>query len=92
MPRRKRLTGEELVEVVLNKMFEIAGHAVTYNDVKDRKDEWYQQWTMTVKQNDEWRDWMVELFKKEMKLSKKQALVQANMYSLMWGLMFSDFE
>ncbi len=38
-------------------MFEIAGHQVTYDDVKDRKDDWFQQWTMTVEQNEEWQEW-----------------------------------
>ena len=42
---------------VINKMFEIAGHKVTYDDIKDRKDDWYSQWTMTTEQNDEWKKW-----------------------------------
>ena len=47
----------EMVKDLINKIFEIAGHDVTYDDVKDRKDDWYTQWTMTVKQSNEWVDW-----------------------------------
>ena len=54
----KRLTTQEKREKalidIINKMFEIAGHDVTFDDVKGRKDEWYTQWTMTIEQNDEW--------------------------------------
>ena len=63
--RRKRLTNEELIAIIINKMFEISEHNVTFNDIKDRKDNWYQQWTMTVEQNEEWKRWMVGFLRKE---------------------------
>jgi len=50
----KRLTKEQKREQVLidliNKMFEIAGHEVTYNDIVGRTDQWYTEWTMTMDQ------------------------------------------
>ena len=76
---------------MINKMFEIAGHSVTYDDVKDRKDDWYTQWTMTVEQNDEWKDWGQKYLIKELKMNKKYAETQMGMISLMWGLKFSNF-
>ena len=45
---------QKMVVDMINKMFEIAGHPVTFDDVKDRKDSWYTDWTMTMEQNDEW--------------------------------------
>ena len=48
---------EIVVETMINKMFEIAGHSVTFENIKDRKDDWYVQWTMTEEQTKEWRDW-----------------------------------
>ena len=40
----KRLSYEEKKEQllidILNKMFEIAGHQVTFDDIKNRKDDW----------------------------------------------------
>jgi len=49
----KKNKDEIIVETIINKMFEIAGHKVTFEDIKDRKDNWYQQWTMTEEQNKE---------------------------------------
>ena len=58
----KRLSKQEKkVQVIIdlvNKMFEIAGHTVTFEDIKDRKDNWFQQWTMTTEQNDQWKLWV----------------------------------
>jgi hypothetical protein len=72
-------------------MFEIAGHSVTYIDNKDRKDDWYTQWNMTVEQNDEWKKWgELEIIKK-LKYNKIIAEREMAMISLMWGLKFSNF-
>ena len=60
--RKKRPTPEEKIVTIINKMFEIAGHKVTYDDIKDRKDAWYADWTMTVAQDEEWKKWMQEYF------------------------------
>ena len=64
----KRLTLAEkqnlFIENAINKMFEIAGHDVTYNDIKDRKDNWYAQWTMTMEQSEEWKKWGITEIKK----------------------------
>ena len=36
----KKNKDEIIVKTLINKMFEIAGHNVTYEDIKDRKDNW----------------------------------------------------
>ena len=38
MARKKRPSKEEIVQTIINKMFEIAGHDVTYEQVAGRKD------------------------------------------------------
>ena len=92
----KRLTIQQkreiFVEDVINKMFEIAGHSVTFNDVKDRKDDWYTQWTMTVAQSDEWKEWGMKEIQKRFKYNKQFAEREMGMITLMWGLKFSDWE
>lgn len=92
---KKRMSREQKKEKavvdMINKMFEIAGHSVTYDDIKDRKDNWYQQWEMTVEQNDEWKDWGRKYLMKELKLPSKLAEREMAMISLMWGLKFSNF-
>jgi len=91
MARRKRPTNEEIVRTIINKMFEIAGHDVTFEQVAGRKDAWYTEWTMTEAQNKEWVKWMTEYFKKDCKYYAKIAEREAAMCSLMWGLKFSDY-
>ena len=90
----KRLSRQEKIDKsiidLINEMFRIAGHEVTYEDIKDRKDDWYVQWTMTVAQNDEWKAWGKKYLAKNLKLNTKYAERQMAMISLMWGLKFSD--
>ena len=83
---------EQILEVLINKMFEIAGHPITFNDIKDRKDDWYTQWTMSVEQNDEWKEWGVEEIRKRFRYNKKWAEKEMAMISLMWGLKFNNFK
>lgn len=91
----KRLTREQkndkAIVDMINEMFNIAGHTVTYDDIKDRKDAWYNEWTMTTDQHDEWRKWGIKYLKKNLKLASKYAERQMSMIGLMWGLKFSDF-
>ena len=91
----KRLSRQEKIDNsiidLINEMFSIAGHEVTYEDVKDRKDNWFTQWTMTMAQNDEWQAWGKKYLAKNLKLNSKYAEREMAMVSLMWGLKFSDF-
>ena len=88
----KRLSREEkwklAVVELINKMFEIAGHQVTYDDIVDRKDAWYTDWTMTEDHNEEWKKWGEEYLRKNLKLPKVLAEREMAMISLMWGLKF----
>jgi hypothetical protein len=51
-------------------MFEIAGHDVTYDDVINRKDEWFLQYTMTTDQQSEWIEWSENYLRKKTNMSK----------------------
>ena len=88
----KRLSREEkitkcIVEI-LNEMFKIAGHNVTYDDIKDRKDAWYSEWTMTEGQYDEWQKWGIKHISKSLKINKDWAQREMAMIGLNWGLTF----
>jgi hypothetical protein len=91
----KRLTRREKEEQsvvdLINEMFRIAGHAVTYDDIKDRKDAWYSEWTMTVAQNEEWQKWGKKYLMKKHNMYAKRAEKEMQWISVMWGLKFSDF-
>jgi len=90
METKKRLTRaqreEQMVPDMINKMFEIAGHQVAYDDVIDRKDDWFCQWTMTEQQYDEWKLWGKKYLMKNLRMYAKMAERQMAMIGLMWGL------
>jgi len=86
----KRLTKQEkwnkASEDLINKMFEIAGHNVTYDDIKGRTDDWYTDWTMTVAQAEQWKEWGMEYLQKNMKFTKHYAELEMRMFNVMYGL------
>lgn len=83
---------EQAVVDLINQMFVIAGHEVTYDDVKDRKDNWFNEWTMTVAQAEEWKDWGVDYLRKTFKTRKALAEREMSWVMLQWGLKYSDWE
>lgn len=92
----KRLSREEkrqkaLVDLI-NQMFIIAGHDVTFEDIKDRKDAWYSEWTMTVEQGEEFKKWGKKYLMKELRLYAKQAENEMQWINLQWGLKYSNWE
>ena len=94
--KRKRLTREQKREQavidLLNQMFVIAGHNVTYEGIKDRKDHWWSEWTMTTAQADEWKAWGVDYLRKNLKLTKVLAEKEMQWVNLQWGLKYSDWD
>lgn len=95
MENKKRLSRQEKSKMFLvdaiNKMFEIAGHDVTYDDIKDRKDNWFQEWTMTYEQGDEWKQFGISELKKRLKLNQHLAEREMAMINLMYGLKYSNW-
>jgi len=92
---QKRLTREQklqhAVADLINQMFTIAGHSVTYDEIKDRKDAWYQEWTMTFAQAGEWKAWGVAYLRKHLKMRKPQAEKEMMWVNLQWGLKYTDW-
>ena len=73
-------------------MFEIAGHNLKFEDVEGRKDNWFQQYTMTEAQNKEWRDWGTKLIAKKKRHLKNIASREMAWLDLYCGLKISDFK
>ena len=80
---------DQMVIDMINEMFKIAGHDVTYDDIKDRKDDWYTNWTMTEAQYDEWKSWGEKYLRKKFRMNSKLVERQMSMIGLMWGLKFN---
>jgi hypothetical protein len=51
-------------------MFEISKHDITFNDVLKRKDNWFQQYTMTTEQQKQWIEWSENYLRKKTNMSK----------------------
>ena len=92
----KRLSRQEKIDQaikdLINKMFEIAGHDVTYEDVIGRTDNWYTNWTMTMAQAEEWKAWGAEHLRKSLRMSKQAAEREMLWANLQWGLKYEDYK
>jgi len=87
----KRLTYQEKIDQsvidLINQMFKIAGHTITYDDVKDRKD--LNEYTMTEKQYDEWKNFGVKYLMKKLNMTEFGAQKEMAMFGLVYSLNFS---
>jgi hypothetical protein len=79
-----------IVEHLINKMFEYAHIPQTYDDIKDRKDEWYQEFTMTTEQSEAFKDYAVRYLRKNLKTGYYKAETEYQWFDIMWGLKISD--
>jgi hypothetical protein len=82
---------EQAVVDLINQMFVIAGHEVTYDDIKDRKDDWFTQWTMTMQEYEDWKVWGADYLRKNLKMNKKLAEREMMWVGLQWGLKCRDY-
>lgn len=82
---------QQAVIDIINQMFVIAGHEVTYDDIKNRKDDWFTDWTMTVAQSEEWREWGIAYLRKNLRMNKTLAEKEMTWFNLQWGLKYSDY-
>jgi len=71
---------------IINKMFELAGHEVTFHDVLHRKDNWFLDYTITEEKEREWIDWSVDYLRKNLKMNKERARREMMWMVLSFGL------
>ena len=92
MTRVEQKTNKErqLLKELIDKMFEVAGHNLKFEDVEGRTDNWFQQYTMTEIQNEEWKEWGTKLLAKKRRYGKKLADREMRMLDLYCGLKVSD--
>jgi hypothetical protein len=79
-----------ILKELIDKMFEIAGHDLKFEDVEGRKDNWFQQYPMTEAQNKEWREWGTKHIKKKKRYYSKIASREMAFLDLYCGLKISD--
>jgi hypothetical protein len=88
--QRKKDKDTLILKELIDKMFEIAGHDLKFEDVEGRKDHWFQEYTMTEAQNEEWRDWGIKLIMKKRRYNRYLADREMRMLDLYCGLKISD--
>ena len=92
----KRLTREEKREQaivdLINEMFRIAGHDATYDDMVGREDQWFNEYTMTEEQYNEWKKWGKKYLMKKLDLYAARAEKEMDWVGLMWGLKIKQNE
>ena len=85
----KRLTREQKREQavvdLINEMFRIAGHNVTFEDIENQEN-WFNQYEMTEEQRDEWKKWGKKYLMKKLDLYAARAEKEMSWIGLMWGL------
>ena len=95
METKKRLSLEQrrdkAVVDLINQMFIIAGHDVTYQDVLGVEN-WFQKYSMTVEQGDEFKKWGKKYLMKELREGAKSAEREMQWFNLQWGLTYSNWE
>ena len=93
--KRKRLSREQKKEKavvdLINQMFIIAGHDVTYDDILGVEN-WFQKYTMTVEQGEEFKKWGKKYLMKELRTYAKMAEREMEWFMLQWGLVYSNWE
>jgi len=81
-----RKTNADMVKEIIDVMFIIAEIDLGYNDIKDRKDNWYDLYTMTKKQQDTFIEWTAKYLRKNRRVPNSTALKQANQLNHMFRL------
>ena len=82
---------EQAVIDLINQMFIIAGHEVTYEDILG-KEKWFQEYSMTVEQGEEFKKWGKKYLMKNLRTYAKSAEREMQWFCLQWGLTYSNWE
>jgi hypothetical protein len=77
---------EKITKHLIDKMFEIAGHDFTYENLLGRLDRWYNENTMTQKQHDEWKEYSIRYIRKEKRMPLSYAERAFAWFDLSYGL------
>ena len=95
METKKRLTREQKKEKavidLINQMLAMAGHDVTYEDILG-VEKWFQKYTMTVEQGEEFKKWGKKYLMKELRMRAGAAEKEMMWFNVMWGLTYSNWE
>jgi hypothetical protein len=82
---------DKALKDLINQMFIIAGYNVTYDDILG-VEKWFQKYTMTVEQSEEFKKWGKKYLMKNLQMRAVMAEKEMMWFNLQWGLAYSNFE
>lgn len=80
---------KKFVQEAANKMMEISGHEVIYDDLVSQSKKsipWYDKYTITQEQQDQFEEWFIPTAMKQLGWSKKQTENEFSWFLLDYGL------
>lgn len=80
-----RFLTEEEFRHLINKQFEIAGIDKTFEDVQ-KEEYWFDKYTITPKQAEEYKKYVLNFVRKKLKWTKKPAERAVAWFILQYGL------
>jgi len=81
------MTNNKLHKKLIDKMFKIAGYEIGYKEIKNRDDNWFQQYTMTHAQEEKWKVYCLKKIKKAFpSFSNKFVILQYSYFNMSFGL------
>ena len=80
----------KILKHLINKMFEYAGVPQTFDDIKDRKDDWFREFTMTEVESELFKNYAITYLKRELKTTYYRANTEYQWFDLSYGLKISD--
>jgi hypothetical protein len=90
--RLKKVSDEQLMKMIIDEMFIIAGYTdVQYEDIL-KVDNWFQHYTMTQDQNNQWVDAAIKIIMRERRRPKYMAKKQMIWIGLSYGLKIINYE
>lgn len=81
------MSKEDFAKDAINKMMEIAGYSARYEHLVQMGDyPWYSKYTWSAQEENEFKRWFLESFRKKFKHMKHRAEKEYGWFHLMYGL------
>lgn len=78
---------KEVFKKLINKQLE--PYDLTYEDILNDS-EWFLRYSTTQEQEEEFKKWAIEILRKELKMTKKEAEKEMDMFLLNYGLTLKE--
>ena len=77
---------QKIAEVLIEKMFEIAGYNVSYREAVSKGSNWFNLWTITLEQQEKWMRWGAKYMHEELGIPLYLAERKMDIFNFNYGL------